>query len=184
MKNRYVIYSCTAVRSDKTKIIRIIKIQSYFQIEDLAISLIATSDSPGLIKEIECENDGCGYTFDYADPIYDGGLTFDELEETSIKVTLFYEDDTKIQYDCVLVGEEITKNRITRTTPIILAAMGMSRFTHAEYIVNHKKEIENYKVLKLDPNYDGYYAVEDFEVSCAMNDLQRFFNMYKDDYYA
>ena len=55
MKNRYVIYNCIAVRSDKTKIIWIIKIQSHFQVEDLAIALIATSDSPGIIKEIESE---------------------------------------------------------------------------------------------------------------------------------
>ena len=183
MKNRYVIYNCIAVRSDKTKIIRIIKIQSHFQVEDLAIALITTSDSPGIIKEIEFENDGCGYTFDDSNPIYDG-ISFDELEETNVKVTLVYEDNTKIKYSCVQVGEEITRNKITRTTPIILAAMGMSRFTHAEYIINHKKEVEKYKTLNLDPNYDGYYAAEDFKVSCAMNDLQRFFNMYKDDYYA
>lgn len=183
MKNRYVIYSCTAVRSDKTKIIRIIKIQSHFQVEDLAISLIVTSDSPGIIKEIEFENDGCGYSFNYGNPIYEG-ISFDELDNTNIKVTLVYEDNTRIQYDCVQVGEEVTKNKITRTTPIILAAMGMSRFTHAEYIIAHKKEVEKLNALNLDPNYDGYYAVEDFEVSCAMNDLQRFFNIYKDDYYA
>lgn len=64
MKNRYVIYNCIAIRSDKTKIIRIIKIQFHFQVEDLAIALIATSDSPGIIKEIESETDGRGYTFD------------------------------------------------------------------------------------------------------------------------
>lgn len=183
MKNRYVIYSCTAIRSDKTKIIRIIKIQSHFQIEDLAISLTITSDSPGIIKEIWVENDGCGYMFNYSNPIYDG-ISFDELENTNIKVTLVYEDNTKLEYDCVLVGEEITKNRITRTTPIILAAMGMSRFTHEEYLMKHKEEFEKYKSFKINPNYDGYYATEDLEVSWAMNDLQRFFNMYKDDYYA
>ena len=86
MKNRYVIYSCTAVRSDKTKIIRIIKIQSHFQVEDLAISLIVTSDSPGIIKEIEFENDGCGYSFNYGNPIYEG-ISFYERDNTNIKVT-------------------------------------------------------------------------------------------------
>ena len=77
MKNRYVIYNCIAVRSDKTKIIRIIKIQSHFQVEDLAISLTITSDSPGIIKEIWVENDGDGYMFNYSNPIYDG-ISFDE----------------------------------------------------------------------------------------------------------
>ena len=123
MKNRYVIYSCTAVRSDKTKIIRIIKIQSHFQVEDLAISLIVTSDSPGIIKEIKFENDGCGYTFDYSNLIYEG-LTFDDLEETNIKVTLVYKDNTEIQYDCVQVGEEVTRNKITRTTPYYSCCYG------------------------------------------------------------
>lgn len=44
--------------------------------------------------------------------------------------------------------------------------------------------MEAYKSINLNPNYDGYYALEDYEASCAMNDLKRFFNSYKDDYYA
>ena len=44
--------------------------------------------------------------------------------------------------------------------------------------------MNNINIEKTKKYYDGYYAVEDFEVSCAMNNLQRFFNMYKDDYYA
>ena len=62
--------------------------------------------------------------------------------------------------------------------------MGMSRFTHEEYKIKHKKDIEKYKSLNLDPDYDGYYALEDFGETSVMNDLQRFFNLYKDDYYA
>ena len=53
-----------------------------------------------------------------------------------------------------------------------------------KYIYTKHNKYLQYQALNFNPNYDGYYAVEDFEVSCAMNDLQRFFNMYKDDYYA
>ena len=179
MKNRYVIYKCSAIRNDKTKIIRIIKIQSHFQAENLAIALIATSDSEETIKEIKFENDGYEDTFDHNNLIYDG-LSFDELEETNIKVTLVYEDGIKIQYDCVQIGEEITQNRITRTTPIIIEANGMSRFTHAEYIANHKEEIDN--ALKFGVNCDKYYDLEESLASQSIKDLQRFFNLYKEEY--
>ena len=181
--NRYVIYNCTAVRSDKTKIVRVIKIQSHFQVEDLAIALIATSDSPGYINEIMFENEGIGYSFNHCNPIHEG-ISFDELDDTNLKVTLVYDDDTKIQYECVQVGEEITDKRITRTTPIMIAAVGMSRFTHDEFVFNQSKEFEGLNGFNIYSKSDEYYVFENKLVSWAVNDLQRFFNMYKEDYYA
>lgn len=62
--------------------------------------------------------------------------------------------------------------------------MGMSRFTHDEYMANRIKEMKAEASFKFVPNYDGYYAAEDYQVSCAMKDLQRFFNMYKEEFYA
>ena len=180
MKNKYIIYNCVATRSDKTKIIRIIKIQSHFQYEDLGLALLATSDSPGFVSGFEVLNEGSGYLIDHENLIYEG-LTFDELDDKSLTVNIYYNDGTRLKYECDVVGEDITSKPITRTTPIILAAHGYSRFTHDEYLAKLNEE------EALTPNMlflkDSYYHSEDQYITWNMNDLQRFFNLYKDEYY-
>ena len=172
MKNRYDIYNCVAKRNDDTKIIRIFKIQSHFLPEDLAMALLTTSDSPRDVKRILVENDGDENSIDFQNLVY-GGITLDELEDSNIKVTFIYKDNTVLEYECKREGVDVVSKPITRTTPYILAASGMSRFTHEEYL---KKE-KNYM-------YDRYYHIEDERVNLAMKELQHMYNLYRENYFA
>ena len=179
MKNKYVIYSCVANRADETKLVRIIKIQAHFNVEDLAIALITASDSSNELKNTQIEYDGNSYYFDYEDKICDG-INFNELVNKNIKITLNYKDGKKIEYNCDEVGEEITNKPITRTTPFLLSLMGVSRLTYEEYNRIHASKENEIRTLF---SMNDYYVEEYKEENKILKDFQRLFNLNKETFY-
>lgn len=178
--NTFYIYKCVAKRADETTIERILKIQSYFNVEDLAIALITMSDAPGLITEVKVECEDYEYTFDgYTRKIYEETYSFADLDENkNIIIKIMFEDGIVNKYDCEYIGLDTQEKRISRITPICISASGYIRETHNEYL----KERESLNIRNM-AIYDNYYESEKTYIEWAVHDLKRLFTSYKYDYY-
>lgn len=180
------IYNCVAKRNDNTTIERVIKIQSWYSVEDLAIALVVMSSDPGLIYGVHISSDTFEDFFDYYDnPLLGEGFPLAELSGEEISIAVDYNDGVQISYLCKLIGTDVQEKRITRTTPICVSAKGYSRKTHDEYLKEEQLSYEQDDFYKLAfPNgvVDSYYRQEETHVGWALKDLTRWFNTTKEQF--
>ena len=184
-RKTFFIYRCVSQREDGSKIERIFKVQSYFNLEDLAISLVLMSDSPGRIIEIRVHAEDYESIFSETDKLYDG-VTFADLEdEKNIAVEIIYEDGMNCRYLCEYIGTDTQSKRITRTTPICVSAHGYSRYDIKGFLNEVGREYKNSYVLSLSDAEKRihYEDTEKMHLEWAMHDVKRLFNFYKELYY-
>jgi len=183
----FYIYKCVAVRDDNTEITRIIKIPSFFNVEDLAFSLIAMGDAPGIVSSIRLKAGDYENCFDdFDNKIYPYTCSFYELEnEDSIEIDIVYEDGLVTKYNCEYIGLDIKDKNITRKTPICVFAQGYSRYGWKTYYSKLDKEKLEFAFGEDKDNCrkkQRYIENEDMHVKWAINDLRQFFTLYQDIY--
>ena len=187
-KERYTftIYNCVAKRNDNTTIERVIKIQSWYSVEDLAIALVVMSSDPGLIYGVHISLDTFEDFFDYYDnPLLGEGFPLAELSGEEISIVVDYNDGVQISYLCKLIGTDVQEKRITRTTPICVSGKGYSRLTHDEYLKETQRRYEQddlYKSIFPDGIVDSYFRQEESHIDWAIKDLTRWFNTTKENF--
>lgn len=186
LKNTFLIYNCIATRNDKTTIERVIKIQAWYSVEDLAIALITMSSEPGLIYGAHITTNTFEDFFDYYENRLIGeGWPLTNMEDETVIININYEDGVKVSYTCNLIGMDTQQKRITRTTPICVSAKGYSRITHDEYLKEEQLRYEQDDFYKLAfPNgvVDSYYRQEESHIDWAIKDLTRWFNIIKENF--
>ena len=175
----YLIYRCVAKRSDDTAIERVLKIQAFYTIEDLAIALITMGYAPGCIKSFRVSAEDYDREYDEdQNRILDGLGFFDLGTNRNITVSVNYEDGQSIHYSCEYVGMDIVEKKITRKTPICICAKGYSILTHKEHFNMILTDDKFYRLT-----YDNYYNMEEWHVAQAINDLRGSFTFYQSLYY-
>lgn len=186
-RRTFYIYKCIAKRDDGTILERIIKIQSFFNIEDLAIALEMLSDAPGQIEKFRVQADDYDVSFSFVNKLYEDGFAFCDLEEDKkIIIDIFFDDGVINKYECEYVGRDTLEKKITRTTPICISASGYSRCGYDKYIEDEQNSWAKYgyKIDSNDPRYKiSYYEIENRQLDWSVRDLKRLFNCYKEDYY-
>ena len=174
----YYLYKCTSIRSDETTIERVFKIQSFFNVEDLAIALLLMNDN--LMGFKSCTLTAGDYESGFDDQyekIYPDCFTFADLDEEKNMIIKFtYQDGKSIQYICEYIGFDIQSKKIARTLPICVCARGYSMLSHSEYI---QSQIGG----QFSMTYDNYYVNEDTSIKWALSLLKRLFNGYKESFY-
>ena len=116
-RNKFVIYQCKEINNFK-KSERIFKLPSFWIYETIGIALASLEES---VSKMEIENDCVSILFDWRNQIYGGGLEFQELEDTSITVTLIMNDGKEKIFECQKIGEDTAKSNITKKLPIIVS---------------------------------------------------------------
>lgn len=186
-RRTFYIYKCVAKREDGTNLERIIKIQSYFNIEDLAIALEMLSDVPGLIENIRVQAEDYDVSFSLVDKLYENGFAFYDLEEDkNITIDIIFDDGVINKYECEYIGRDTIEKKITRTTPICISASGYSRCGYKKYIEDEKKSWarHGYNIDTNNPMHKiSYFESEKKHLDWSIHDLKRLFNCCKEDYY-
>lgn len=187
-RKTFFIYKCLAKRDDGSEIVRILKIQSYFDIADLALVLTTMSDAAGLIDKVVIKYEDYDFEFKYDMHELIDGISFFELDNRNLTIEIVFKDDISNVYQCEYVGMDIQTKNITRKTPICVYANGFSRFGA---VSTRKKELKIYDGLGLDLNKyindDSIYNFqrsEKMKLEWAINDLKRLFNLEKESNYS
>lgn len=171
-KKKYVIYQCISKRRDGTIIERIFKFPSFWDYEKIAIALVTTCDAPGIIKKIKIENDCVEYEISQYEKMYLSALSFDELDNPNITITIIYEDGYSLLFNCLKIGEENVEKNITRLTPLLVSAQGYLRLCKEDFFKESPNSIPT-----------AFEGLEELYLGWAKNDIKRLFTLNLEDYF-
>lgn len=189
-KRTFYIYKAVAALDDGTNLKRIIKIQSFFNVEDLAIVLLVLQDGEDNITDIKVINNEYQCEFKrYGHNLFEDGFTFSDLEDDKdFNIKFTFEDGTNLTYVCEYIGMDITEKPITKKLPIIIDAQGYSRFGYKDYKQKHKLDYVNSDILQLSIIYDFYYkefcSIEERELKESIKRFKALYSLEKEDFYS
>lgn len=188
-KRTFYIYKCVSTLKDETTIERIIKIQSFFNVEDLSIALITLSDIGFSLPSVKVVSEDYENEFDnYSNRLYTDGFSFADLEDDkNLKITFKYEDGSEVVFDCEYIGMDKVNKPITKKLPLIISANGYSFKGYEGYKEEYSYDIQNYKKLDYSNFYDPFYGLfvkkEKEEMQSAIKRFHVLFSSFKEDYY-
>lgn len=188
-KRIFYIYKCVSTLKDGTTIERIIKIQSFFNVEDLSIALVTLSDIGFSLPSVKVVSEDYENEFDnYSNRLYADGFSFADLEDNkNLKITFKYEDKSEVVFDCEYIGMDKVSKPITKKLPLIISANGYSFNGYEGYKKEYSYDIQNYKKLDYSNFYDPFYGLfvkkEKEEMQSAIKRFHVLFSSFKEDYY-
>ncbi|MDO4198360.1 MAG: hypothetical protein Q4D13_05180 [Erysipelotrichaceae bacterium] len=179
IRKTYYIYHCVYRREDDSLIERTVKIQSYFNVEDLAMFLMSLSENELEIKETSVKADDYHSEFSIENKLY-GDYSFADLEDDkNVEVEFVYDNGRTVIFNCEYIGLDTGEKRISRTSPIIVSASGYLLSTESEYCEDKKTDESLYGYHRYN-----YYKEDNYMLNNALKHYQSMFNLNKETYYS
>jgi len=186
-KRTYYLYKCVAKRQDNTELERIIKIQAFFNVEDLAITLHLLSDDQDMVKSLKIKTNDYENELNNHCTLYVNCFTFNDLEDDkNIDIEIEYDDGLIHKYHCEYIGCDITEKIITRTVPLCISCHGFHRFGYDKYFLDNLAKYPNIsrsEALLCNFYLKDYLGFENNRLFNAVKNLKVLFNCSKEEYY-